>query len=70
MSADEFFIGAMVTAAMPAIALREVRFRSGRKSGVGSAFHEVRRAQIRFRFRTARSSSAVDEAGNWSKRSG
>lgn len=63
MTADDFFIGAMVTAVMPGDCLTAVRFPVWSEKRVGSAFHEVSARKSDFAFVAAAAQVSLDEAG-------
>jgi CO/xanthine dehydrogenase FAD-binding subunit len=67
MPADDFFIGAMVTAVMPGDCLTAVRFPVWPDERVGTAFHEVSARKSDFAFVAAAAQVALDEVGRCRK---
>ncbi len=63
MPADDFFIGPMLTAAMPGDCISSVRFPLWPHRRVGTGFHEVSARQSDFAFVAAAAQVALDEAG-------
>ncbi len=63
MPADDFFIGPMLTAAMPGDCVFSVRFPLWPHRSVGTGFHEVSARQSDFAFVAAAAQVALDEAG-------
>ncbi|MBR0988021.1 FAD binding domain-containing protein [Bradyrhizobium liaoningense] len=63
MPADDFFIGAMVTSAMPGDCLTSVRFPVWREKRIGTAFQEVSARKSDFAFVAAAAQVALDEEG-------
>jgi len=63
MSADEFFIGPMLTSVMPGDCVRAVRFPVWSHPRTGTGFHEVSARQSDFAFVAAAAQIALDEEG-------
>lgn len=63
MPADEFFIGAMVTSAMPGDCLTSVRFPVWPEKRIGTAFQEVSARKSDFAFVAAGAQIALDSEG-------
>ena len=63
MSADEFFIGPMLTSVMPGDCVCAVHFPVWSHARVGTGFHEVSARQSDFAFVAAAAQVALDESG-------
>jgi carbon-monoxide dehydrogenase medium subunit len=63
VSADEFFIGAMLTSAMPGDCVCGVRFPVWSHRRIGTGFREVSARQSDFAFVAAAAQAALDEEG-------
>lgn len=63
MPAEEFFVGAMLTAMMPGDCVSAVRFPLWSQPRIGTGFHEVSARQSDFAFVAAAAQVALDEDG-------